>query len=360
MSTLRAPVIAYEAQPHPNADRLELAVVDGWRVACRIGDFVLGEKVAYIPEGSLLPNDLIIELGLDDPPRLAGREHNRVKAIRLRGVLSQGLIYAGKRIAHLDAGDDAAEALGLTKWIPPVPVHMAGKMIPGPKIGFDIDDIKAWPDRLRGGEPVVITEKLHGTFCCVGLRREEEGAEPEVVVSSKGHLSNGLRFDLGSPDNDDNLYVRAWRRHADGVRHAFDAWSGGVDDPFEMYLFGEICGPKVQDLNYGLTEPTFYLFDVRLSDGYEDWEKVQTLANVAGVDPVPEVWRGPWSPELLGAHTDGSSQLADRHREGIVLRPAAGRYDTGLKHPSGRGPGRLIFKSVSARHLLRKGGTEYQ
>ena len=359
MSTLRAPVLAYEAEPHPNADRLEVAVVDGWRVVCRIGDFFTSQKVAYIPEGSLLPQDLIAEMRLDDPPRLAGPEHNRVKAIRLRGVLSQGLIYGGGRIAHLDAHEDAAEALGLTKWVPPVPVHMAGEMIPGPKIGFDIDDIKAWPDRLRVGETVVVTEKLHGTFCCIGLRREEQGAEPEAVVSSKGHLSNGLRFDLDSPDNDDNLYVKAWRRHQDGLRHAFDAWSGG-DDPFELYLFGEICGPKVQDMNYGLVEPRLYLFDVRLSGGYEDWEKVQIVANVAGIDPVPELWRGRWSPELLDAHTAGSSQLADHHREGIVVRPAAGRYDTGLEHPSGRGPGRVIFKSVSARHLLRKGGTEYQ
>ena len=28
-------------------------------------------------------------------------------------------------------------------------------------------------------------------------------------------------------------------------------------------------------------------------------------------------------------------------------------------HPSGKGPGRVILKSVSERHLLRKGGTEY-
>lgn len=358
MSTLRSPVVAYEAQPHPNADRLELAVVDGWRVVCRIGDFAAGEPVAHIPEGSILPQDLIVEMGLDDPPRLAGSKHNRVKAIRLRGVLSQGLIYAGERIAHLDLGDDAAEALGLTKWIPPVPVHMSGTMVPGPKIGFDIEDIKAWPDRLRAGEAVVVTEKLHGTFCCIGLHREEQGVEPEAVVSSKGHLSNGLRFDLSTPDNDDNLYVKVWRRHAEGVRRSFDAWSGG-DDPFEMYLFGEICGPKVQDLNYGLAEPTLHLFDVRLRHGYEDWEDVLAVADIAGIEPVPELWRGPWSPELLDAHTDGSSQLAGHHREGIVVRPAAGRYDTGLEHPSGRGPGRVIFKSVSARHLLRKGGTEY-
>jgi len=56
-------------------------------------------------------------------------------------------------------------------------------MVPGPKIGFDIDDIKAWPDRLLAGEEVVVTEKLHGTFCCVGLRRLERGAGPEAVAS---------------------------------------------------------------------------------------------------------------------------------------------------------------------------------
>jgi len=59
----------------------------------------------------------------------------------------------------------------------------SGKMVPGPKIGFDIDDIKAWPDRLLAGEEVVVTEKLHGTFCCVGLRRLERGAGPEAVAS---------------------------------------------------------------------------------------------------------------------------------------------------------------------------------
>ena len=357
MSTLRAPVIAYEAQPHPNADRLELAIVDGWRVACLIGHFFTGEKVAYIPEGSLLPQDLIVELGLDDPPRLAGPDHNRVKAMLLRGVLSQGIIYAGGRISHLSVGDDASEALGLVKWAPAIPDNLVGIVVQGPKIGFDIDDIKAWPDRLDPGEPVVVTEKLHGTFCCLGLRRLEQGDDLEPVVSSKGHLNHGLRFDI---DAADNVYVDVWRRCASGVRAAFDAWNGDSDKPFEMYLFGEICGPEVQDLAYGLPEPEFYLFDVRLAEGYENWETVEEVADIADVATVPELHSGPWTPDLLATHNDGQSTLASHHREGIVIRPQSGRYDTGLKHPSGRGPGRVIFKSVSARHLLRKGGTEYQ
>ena len=359
MSALRVPVVAYAAEPHLRADRLEMAVVDGWRAACRVGDFSEGQKVAYIPEGSLLPQDLITELGLDDPPRLAGPEHNRLKAMLLRGELSQGIIYGGARIAGLSFGDDAADTLGIVKWVPQVPEHMLGTALPGPKFGFDIDDIKSWPDRLIDGEPVTVTEKLHGTFCCLGLRREDQDGPLEPVVSSKGLIDAGLRFDLDARDNDDNLYVGIWRRHAQAVREVFDDWSGHSCEPFEMYLFGEVCGPDVQDLAYDLTEPAFYLFDVRLRYLYENWETVKEVADIAGLSTVPELWQGPWSPDLLSAHTTGPSMAAGHQREGIVVRSGTERRDTGLDHPSGRGPGRIIFKSVSSQHLLREGGTEH-
>ena len=356
MSSLAVPVVEYAAEVHPNADALELAVVGGWRAACRIGQFAPGQKVAYIPEGSLLPWDLVVELNLHDPPRLAGPDRNRVKAIRLRGVLSQGIVYGGERIAGLSVGDDAAEALGVVKWVPPVPVHMSGLMVPGPKIGYDIDDIKSWPDRIVEGEEVVVTEKLHGSFCCLGLRRESPGAEPEPVVSSKGQLGQGLRFDVGAEANTDNLYVRAWREHAEAIGAEFDRLGEHAE---AMYFFGEVCGPKVQDLVYGLSVPRFHVFDLRLDGGYAPWDEVTAAAGRAGIPTVPELWRGPWSPSLLAEHTDGQSTLAKHHREGIVVRPVATRYDTGIDHPSGRGPGRVILKSVSARHLLRKGGTEF-
>lgn len=359
MSRLSAPVVAYRAEPHPNAHSLEMAVVDGWRSACRIGDFAAGQKVAYIPEGVLLPADLITELGLDDPPRLAGRDADRVKAIRMRGVLSQGIIYAGSRIDSLNVGDDAADALGLVKWEPEIPDHLKGTVVPGPKIGFDVDNIKAWPDRLQPGEPVVVTEKLHGTFCCLGLRRQPGDTEAQAVVSSRGHLNAGRCFDLGSADNADNPYVELWRHHEPKVRALFDNWNGHSSDPFEIYLFGELCGPGIQDLAYGLDRPEFYLFDVRIPAGYENWETVEEIADIFGFVTVPDLYEGPWSPELLTGYTDGGSTLAGHHREGIVVRPLEGRYDTGVDHPSGRGPGRVIFKSLSEKHLLRKGGTEH-
>ena len=358
MSAFSVPVLEYVAEPHPNADALELAVIGGWRAACRIGQFKSGQKVAYIPEGSLLPWDLVVELNLHDPPRLAGPDRNRVKAIRLRGVLSQGIVYGGDRIAALSAGDDATDVLGVIKWVPPVPVHMSGLMEPGPKIGYDIDNIKSWPGRMIEGEEVVVTEKLHGSFCCLGLRRGEQGARPEPVVSSKGQLGRGLRFIVDAEDNADNLYVKAWSEHAEAINREFDRRSADADIS-AVYFFGEVCGPKVQDLAYGLQQPRFHAFDLRLDSGYASWDEMSATAERVGLSTVPVLWRGPWSDGLLAEHTDGVSSIAGHHREGIVVRPADTRYDTGADHPSGRGPGRVILKSVSERHLLRKGGTEY-
>ncbi|MXY97568.1 MAG: RNA ligase (ATP) [Gemmatimonadetes bacterium] len=351
MSTFEAPVVAYRSVPHPNADALELALINDWRAAVRIGVFAEGQPVAYIPEGALCPQDLVEELGLADPPRLAGPDHNRVKAVRLRGVLSQGLVYGGPRIAGLEIGDNAADALGLVKWVPEIPVHMAGLMAPGPQITYDIDNIKSWPDRFLPGEEVAVTEKLHGTFCCMGRL-----AGGEYVVSSKGHLSAGRVFDLAAAENIDNLYVKMMRHYTDfgSISMAQDHVAGA-----DIFLFGEIIGPKVQDLNYDQPEPAFMLFDIRTPRGYMPYDSMLSIADHVGLPVVPELFRGRWNPTLVDQFTSGRSRIAPHHREGVVIRPLIDRYDSGVDHESGRGPGRVMFKSVSEKHLLRKGGTEY-
>ncbi|MFT4978137.1 MAG: RNA ligase (TIGR02306 family), partial [Myxococcota bacterium] len=87
-------VVAVTIEPHDNADALEIARVGDYRAVVGKGQLATGDLIAYIPEQSLVPQPLLVELGLVG--RLAGKEKNRVKALRLRGVLSQGLCYPAR------------------------------------------------------------------------------------------------------------------------------------------------------------------------------------------------------------------------------------------------------------------------
>ena len=83
MATFESRIHALRIEPHPNADRLELAAVGGFRCIVGKGSFADGDLAACIPEGAVCPDWLIAELGLEG--RLAGKRQNRVKAVKLRG-----------------------------------------------------------------------------------------------------------------------------------------------------------------------------------------------------------------------------------------------------------------------------------
>lgn len=97
MSTFEAKVYKLRIEEHPNADALELAVVGDYRSIVRKGEFKTGDLGVYIPTNAVVPIWLLKRLGLWDEDRakgkLAGKDGNRVKEIRLRGILSEGLVY---------------------------------------------------------------------------------------------------------------------------------------------------------------------------------------------------------------------------------------------------------------------------
>ena len=354
--SFRAPVLAYDAVEHPNADALELAEVGDYHSACPIGKFEPGQKVAYIPEDSLVPWELVEWLGLADPPRLKGPKKNRVKAIRLRGVVSQGLIYAGPLIDDLEWGDDAAEALGLTKYEPDVPVQMRGQMQagPGPQHKYDIENIKHWPTAIPKGQPVVVTEKIHGSFCCLGFQKDDDDTVTPVA-SSKGVLGKGMRFDVDTEENKSNIYVEMWRQHGDDILEAVSITCR------EFMVFGEVFGPKVQkNFQYGFDKRQFRVFDIRIDGKFLSWADVESFCDFLGVEAVPVLYKGPWDKDMLPELTNGPSEFVDAEhiREGCTVRSAIDHY-TNMTVDGRVGPGRLIFKSVSDEYLTRKDGTEY-
>ncbi len=344
--------------PHGNADALEIAQVDGTEFVSvvRKGAFESGDLAVYIPEAAVVPQPVLEDLGLWGVERkgkiigaLAGPDGRRVKAIRLRGVLSQGLVH---RPAGLDLaeGADYAEALGITKWEPPIPTSLSGEAVAVADLRSytDIENIKNFPDALSDGEDVIMTEKLHGSCMICSL------IDGEFRVSSKGLAGKGLALLPGEgPDGQAaNAYWRA--AQAAGVEAAvrgIAARSGAS----EVTVFGELLG--VQDLMYGQAKGQlgFRAFDVRLDGAYADHAHFEALMSQAGLDCCPVLYRGPFSRRAAEEAASGPETVtgSEAHiREGVVVRPAAERQDPAL--------GRVILKCISPAYLLRHGGTEYE
>lgn len=356
MSTLRVTAEVLTIHEHPNADALELAQVGLYRAVVAKGAYRTGERAVYIPEQSVLPAGLIEELGLTG--RLAGSASDRVRAVRLRGELSQGIVCRPKALADVDLaqaaedGTDFAEVLGIVKWVPPIPPTMSGEVESAPDLlpWVDIENIQRYPDIFTPGEPIVLTEKLHGSACLLTYVADEGG---RAHVSSKGFGAKSLAL----KEDPRNLYWRAVHGH--GVAEAAARLAERLGAR-RVGIFGEVYGAGVQDLTYGADGRRqtlgYAVFDVSAEiDGEVRW--LDPAALLEGELPlVPRLYEGPYDIERVLEVASGRETVSGRElhlREGVVIRPAAERYSpvTG---------GRAIAKAVSPAYLTRKGGTEFE
>ncbi|WP_330284095.1 RNA ligase (ATP) [Streptomyces sp. NBC_00588] len=355
MSTLRVTAEVLTIHEHPNADALELAQVGLYRAVVAKGTYRTGDAAVYIPEQSVLPAGLIEELGLTG--RLAGGNADRVKAVRLRGELSQGIVCRPEALADVDLaqaaldGTDFAERLGITKWVPPIPPTMNGDVESAPDLlpWVDIENIQRFPDIFAPGEDVVLTEKLHGSACLLTYLADED----RVHVSSKGFGAKSLAL----KEDPRNLYWRAVHGHGVAEVAAELAKRLGAR---RIGIFGEVYGAGVQDLTYGADgrrESLGYAaFDVSAEiDGTVHWLDPAELLD-GRLPLVPRLYEGPYDIERVLSIASGRETVSGRElhlREGVVIRPATERYSpvTG---------GRAIAKAVSPAYLTRKGGTEYE
>ncbi len=356
MSTLRVTVEELTVHEHPNADALELAQVGLYRAVIAKGAYQTGEFALYIPEQAVLPAALIEELGLTG--RLSGSAADRVKAVRLRGELSQGLVCRPRALADVDLaqaakeGTDFAELLGITKWAPPVPTTMDGDVEAAADLlpWVDVENLQRYPHIFEAGEPVVVTEKLHGTACLFTYVVEEE----RILVSSKGFGSKGLAL----KEDERNVYWRAVRGHGvPAVAAALAARLGAT----RVGIFGEVYGAGVQDLSYGTdvrtadTPPGYAVFDVSAEiDGQVRW--LDAAVEDGELPLVPRLYEGPYDLGTVLELASGRETVSGREvhlREGVVIRSSTERYSPVVG-------GRAIAKAVSPAYLTRKGGTEYE
>lgn len=351
MSSFKCEVYEIEVIPHPDADSLELAKIGEYLSVIPKNRYKNGDKVVYIPEQALLPDKIIEDLGLKG--KLAGSSKNRVKALKLRGVLSQGLIYPAA--PEFKVGEDVKDILGITKWEPPIPMNMSGEVGSWERsINFDIENFKKYPNIFQENEEVVITEKIHGTcniatYIPEALKdlRKDDMVLGKWAVASKG-LSAKRNYFKDNEKNKDNIYINSIDC---SLRDKFEK---EFKDSTELVsLMGETFG-RVQDLKYGESNLSFRAFGIKVGNQFLDFNKFEAICQKLHIPMVPVLYKGPFSREKLKELTSGKEQVSgeENHiREGVVVIPATERNSLEI--------GRVILKSVSDEYLTRKDATEF-
>lgn len=347
------PIVAIN--PHPNADRLEIATVKDWQCVVGKGTFKPGDLCVYIPIDSVLPQPVLDKV-------FAGSKiapTPRVKTIKLRGAISQGIaVHPNDLGVTAKAGKDVASELGITKYEPPAPGFQGGgdgKARPGrsqtnPNFRkyTGIENAKNHPHTFVEGEPVIVTEKIHGTnfragyvpFYADTLWKKVKrffGMAPEfefVYGSHNVQLQSKLLY---KGFYDSNVYAEAV------VKYRLK----DVLKPGEV-VYGEIYGDGIQKgyaYGSGKGQRDLALFDVMIEGQYLDPLAFEKWADARQLPRVPVLYRGPFNREHVKSLTVGDSVLAptQKVREGVVCKP--------LEEATAY-LGRKVLKFISDAYLL--------
>lgn len=395
MSTFQVPILRIDdVYDHPNADRLSIVRVRGYEcVAGKLEDgthrFAKGEAIIYVPEGAVVPEVHLKARGYwnhdKDTGMLAGSRGNRVKAVALRGCVSQGLVwkiddvpgahpdlivisadngdtgYINRRKAQIN--DDVAEFFGITKYDPPIPAGMDGDVIGlhEAAFNFDVENVQNFPHLFTEDDIVTVCEKLHGSFVRLSYYptmtpNPDLFGDGRVVIASKGLGSKGIVFKNTAQNREKNLYVRTMLPLIERFVAACEQDASGAT----VHLMGEVAGAGVQDLHYGNTKGEFYAFDVFI-DGYLNEEEKDIAFIAFGVDRVPVLFEGNYDRDLIASFATGNTTVegADNLLEGVVATATGDqtKRDTGNNDGSRLRP---ILKFINPAYLTRKGGTELQ
>lgn len=346
MSTLDVKIRKIDnVEIHPNADSLDLAVIGGYRAVVKRGEFKTGDLALYIPDDTLF-TDLSVAERLGIAPYLTGKGKNRVKPVRLRGSLSQGIVVPLENLKEylysqliltfeFHENEDWAQVLKVEKYEEPIPIQMAGKARPWPSFlcKYDVENINR-PESMKAMVPleqVVVTEKLHGTNTSLAWNQTEN----QIYVCSRN---------TALEEDEKNLYWQVVKKT--GIYEKFEKMA--LDYSGEtLSLHGEIVG--VQDLKYGHgNEKGFYAFDICEDGKFLNWFAFFGLCSMYKIPMVPIVYIGDYDYKIISEFSKGQSLLDPSHiREGVVMKTLDERYDYDA--------GRTQFKFLSEDYLVRKG-----
>jgi RNA ligase (TIGR02306 family) len=319
--------------PIEGADAILLAKVLGWELVVKKTEFQVGDKCVYFEIDSVLPIATWNDHLRKDPAKPL-----RIKTIRLRGQLSQGLAMPLSIIpsGEYEVGQDVTQLVGVTKYEPVVPAHLSGMA----KGNFPAFLHKTDETRLQS-EPRVLDEAISKGLVLVGtLKMDGTSFTAYRRDADFGVCSRNL--DL--KETEDNAHWRMARKlKLEEILRS---------EPRNLSIQGEMVGPGIQGNRMGFKEVDLYLFNLYDIDtgkyaGYNELVEFGQKHNIKVVPLVAQKDFGFGETATVSKMLEVALALNYDNgtpAEGIVWRSACETYSEVLK-------GRMSFKTISNRFL---------
>lgn len=310
-------------EPHGNADSLEIACVLGYRAIVRKGQYAAGNVICFIQPDTVLP----------DKPWAAvyKAKSSRVKAIKLRGVFSQGIIEPVATVEYsgpIEIGREISADIGVIKYEAPAPQDLNAS---GP-YGFGIPktDEERFEnlDVLPYGEKVDVTLKIDGQSWSAIDYVPSNG---ETAVRAVGGRSFLYKLDS------DNNYTRNERQY--DVLNKLEAFCR--THSVNLCIRGESHGNGIQKkahnphskLPLSLAFYSTWLIDERRYARKGDPYYIFDIAPQMGLPTVPVIEKDVvLTPELVTRYAEGISELNGQPFEGVVINWAGGSFKVINRH----------------------------
>lgn len=342
-----------EILPIPNADAIEVARIKGWKCVVKKGEFKAGDLGVYFEIDSIPPDDDRFQWLWKPKGHLSAfprPEKFRIRTMTLRKQLSQGLLmplaafdggpvelgaaavlrpkFGSFDTIYVKEGDDLTEALGVTKYEPPLPHagEIAG-FFPGIWSKTEETRIQNMPEVLDElqGLAYVMTLKCDGTSATFGF--------------DTGGIFHACSRNFSMKEGANCYWAMVEKYDLRRICHQA-----------QVVIQGEIVGPGIQGNPMGLKAQELRVFNVISNTfGRLPYHAMARFCEDYGLTPVPVVEEGDAfneTVESLLRKAEGKYVGTNNEREGLVVRPR----DIPIYSNTLGGP--LSFKVISNRYLL--------
>ena len=345
--------------PIENADRLEQVVIGGWKVVVGKGEFKKGDKVVFFEIDSALPvederfnflKERCLKRWMNHGELIL--ETIRIKSIKLRGVISQGLVMPFDMFPELkincDIGDDASELLGVEHYDELAEkcgrIQGVCKIAGNAKGNFPsyifaksdeerIQNLTEYFDGRFEDEEFEVTEKFDGSSATYIYSPSNRPDDPFYVCSRNLELK----------EEDGNLYWDIAKKY--DILNKLKSFYEETGE--ELVIQGEIVGPGVNKNRDQYTEHEFRVYRVGSAKEHQVFtpDKCSNVCSLLGlphVKIIKDKFKAFKELKTMEAFLEFVKGKTDRghEREGMVFK-------------SNRN-GELHFKVINNDYLLKE------